>query len=67
MQELGNYRNKALLGLPVARECWPKLDAAEVRLRDLADRIANNESRDDSLMEELSGLSLDLASFSTSM
>lgn len=56
MQELGNYRNKALLGLPVARECWPKLDAAEVRLRDLADRIANNESRDDSLMEELSGL-----------
>lgn len=67
MQELGNYRNKALLGLPVARECWPKLDAAELRLRDLADRIADSSSRDDSLMEELSGLSLDLASFSTSM
>lgn len=67
MQELGNYRNKALLGLPVARECWPKLDAAEMRLRDLADRIADSEARDDSLMEELSGLSLDLASLSTSM
>lgn len=67
MQELGNYRNKALLGLPVARECWPKLDAAEARLRILADRLANSDARDDSLLEELSGLALDLASVSTAI
>lgn len=67
MQELGNYRNKALLGLPVARECWPKLDAAEARLRDLADRIADSDARDDVLLEELSGLALDLASVSTAI
>lgn len=67
MQELGNYRNKALLGLPVARECWPKLDAAEERLRDLSNRIADSDARDDSLLEELSGLALDLASVSTAI
>lgn len=67
LQELGNYRNKALLGLPVARECWPKLDAAEERLRNLADRIADSDARDDSLLEELSGLALDLASVSTAI
>lgn len=67
MQELGNYRNKALLGLPVARECWPKLDAAEARLRELADRIADSDARDDSLLEQLSGLALDLASVSTAI
>ncbi|MBB4612319.1 DUF3422 domain-containing protein [Novosphingobium taihuense] len=67
MQELGNYRNKALLGLPVARESWPKLDAAEERLRDLSNRIANSDARDDSLLEELSGLALDLASVSTAI
>ncbi|MFN3551515.1 MAG: DUF3422 domain-containing protein [Novosphingobium meiothermophilum] len=67
MQELGNYRNKALLGLPVARECWPKLDAAEERLRDLANRIAGSDARDDTLLEELSGLALDLASVSTAI
>ena len=67
LQELGNYRNKALLGLPVARECWPQLDRAEERLRDMADRIANSTTRDDSLMKELSGLALDLASVSTAV
>lgn len=67
MQELGNYRNKALLGLPVARECWPKLDAAEARLRDLTNRIADSDARDDSLLAELSGLALDLASVSTAI
>ena len=65
LQELGNYRNKALLGLPVARECWPRLDRAEARLRDLADRIASNTARDDTLLGELSALALDLASIST--
>ena len=67
LQELGNYRNKALLGLPVARECWPKLDAAEERLSDLANRIADSDARDDSLLEELSRLALDLASVATAI
>jgi len=67
LQELGNYRNRALLGLPVARECWPRLDEAERRLRDLADRVANSDERDDVLMEALSDLSLDLAGISTAI
>jgi uncharacterized membrane-anchored protein len=67
LQELGNYRNRALLGLPVARECWPRLDAAERRLRDLADRVADSDERDDELMEALSDLSLDLAGISTAI
>jgi hypothetical protein len=32
-QELGNYRNLALMGLPMARACWPRLDASEAALR----------------------------------
>ena len=67
VQELGNYRNRALLGLPVARECWPKLDAAEERLRDLAARIGNQDESDDRLTETLSKLSLELAAIETSI
>lgn len=67
LQELGNYRNKALLGLPVARECWPQLDMTEARLRNLFNRLASNEDRDDTLLEDLSVLALDLASVSTSI
>lgn len=67
LQELGNYRNRALLGLPVARECWPKLDEAEARLRDLAARIGNRDETDDQLMDTLSKLSLELAAIETSI
>lgn len=67
LQELGNYRNRALLGLPVARECWPKLDEAEARLRDLAARIDNRDETDDQLMETLSKLSVELAAIETSI
>jgi len=67
VQELGNYRNRALLGLPIARECWPKLDRAENRLRELAARIDNREETDDRLMETLSGLSLELAAIETAI
>jgi uncharacterized membrane-anchored protein len=67
LQELGNYRNKALLGLPVARECWPKLDKTEARLRNLFNSLASNEARDDTLLEDLSAIALDLASVSTSI
>ena len=67
LQELGNYRNKALLGLPVAQECWPLLNDAEARLSALASRIADSGARDDTLLEQLSGLALDLASVSASI
>lgn len=67
LQELGNYRNKALLGLPVARECWPQLDLTEASLRTLFNRLATNEARDDSILEDLSALALDLASVSTTI
>ena len=67
LQELGNYRNKALLGLPIARECWPRLDSTEASLRNLFNRLATNEARDDSILEDLSTLALDLASVSTSI
>ncbi len=67
LQELGNYRNRALLGLPMAQETWPRLDVAEKRLKELADRVANSDERDDTLMESLSALSLELATISTGL
>lgn len=67
LQELGNYRNKALLGLPTAQEAWPKLDEAEMRLTDLANRVAGKEDTDDVLMRELSALSLDLTAIATAI
>jgi uncharacterized membrane-anchored protein len=67
LQELGNYRNRALLGLPLARASWPRLNAAESSLRDLANRVARNLETDDQLLDSLSDLSLELASLSTGM
>jgi uncharacterized membrane-anchored protein len=61
LQELGNYRNLALLGLPVARESWPRLDEAERDLRSLGDELARTDVRDDELLERLCRVSLSLA------
>ncbi|MEL6876760.1 MAG: DUF3422 domain-containing protein [Pseudomonadota bacterium] len=60
LQELGNYRNRALLGLPVAQKIWPTLNDAEEQLTDLAHRIAGGDERDDALMQEISELSVSL-------
>ena len=65
LQELGNYRNRALLGLPAAQSAWPRLDAAEARLTDLAERVAADTETDDALMEKLSALSSELSAIST--
>lgn len=65
LQELGNYRNKALLGLPMAQEHWPRLDAIESELAKLADRLCGSGQRDDELMAELSSLSLELTTVAT--
>ncbi len=60
LQELGNYRNRALLGLPVAQKIWPSLNQAEEQLTKLAHRIAEGADTDDALMREISELSVDL-------
>lgn len=67
LQDLGNYRNKALMGLPAAQEAWPRLDAVGQKLSDLATRVAGQRDRDDTLMDELSGLSLELTSIANGM
>jgi uncharacterized membrane-anchored protein len=67
LQELGNYRNRALLGLPLAKASWRRIDDAEARLRDLSRRISEGSESDDALMAELSGLSFELMEISTSI
>ncbi|MDN3644795.1 DUF3422 domain-containing protein [Pontixanthobacter aestiaquae] len=55
LQELGNYRNLALLGLPLVQEYGPKADALEAQLSDHAERVALAEdgAHDDDLLQEL--------------
>lgn len=54
LQELGNYRNLALLGLPVAQEAWVHLDGIERRLSDAGRALTARSQRDDDLLEALS-------------
>ena len=61
LQELGNYRNMALLGLPAVRAQWPELDIIERKLRAFALSVSDPQSRDDMLLEDVAALSLDLA------
>lgn len=67
LQDLGNYRNKALMGLPVAQAAWPRLDRVGQRLSELANHVADDAARDDTLMDELSGLSLELNSIANAI
>jgi len=61
IQELGNYRKMALLGLPVAQQLSEQLAAAESRLADLSRAIAEEESKDEALLQDISALSATLA------
>lgn len=61
VQELGNYRNLALLGLPMAQEHGPRLDRLETQLAALASSIAEGEHQDEALLDALSDLSAKLA------
>lgn len=61
IQELGNYRKMALLGLPVAQRLGEQLAAAESRLADLSRAIAEAESSDEALLHDISALSATLA------
>lgn len=60
LQELGNYRNLALMGLPVAQAQSRLLHEAEARLGDLSHMLSRPEVRDDDLLSELSQLSLEI-------
>jgi uncharacterized membrane-anchored protein len=60
IQELGNYRNMALLGFPVVQQYGPQLDALEQRLSDHARRVASADEDDERLLADLSDISAEL-------
>ena len=61
LQELGNYRNMALLGLPLAQSLTPDVTRLEARLATLTGAVAERVSEDDRLLDELTYLSAELA------
>lgn len=61
LQELGNYRNMALLGLPDAQAEMPLLSALEQRLSALTHEIAAGADGESRLLGDLSDLSAELA------
>jgi len=61
LQELGNYRNLALLGLPDAQAETPLLTALEQRLSALTHEIAAGADGESRLLADLSDLSAELA------
>lgn len=61
LQELGNYRKMALLGLPVAQELLPQVTACERNTAALARELTDGGSTDDALLARLSNLSADVA------
>ena len=60
MQELGNYRNLALLGFPAVQQYGPQLDTLEDKLSEHARRVAEADQDDDMLLNELAGISSQL-------
>ncbi|ETI61058.1 hypothetical protein C100_18355 [Sphingobium sp. C100] len=54
LQELGNYRNLALLGLPVARAQWIALDQIDAAIAQTGRAVARHLARDDELLASLS-------------
>ncbi len=61
LQELGNYRNMALLGLPLAQRLTPDVSGLEQRLATLTRAVSERVSESDQLLDELSYLSAELA------
>ena len=61
LQELGNYRKIALLGLPEAQQATPLLNTLEQRLTAITSRVAQKEADADQVLEQLSALSAELA------
>lgn len=65
LQELGNYRNRALLGLPIAQKSWPELDAIESRLKEISLHLSDPNRTDDSLLMEISEIQSRLTAVAT--
>lgn len=61
LQELGNYRKMALLGLPVAQTAATSVSALERRLTNLTREIAAGAATDDTILADLLDLSAELA------
>lgn len=61
LQELGNYRKIALLGLPEAQKATPLLATLEQRLTDVTAQVAERNADADLVLERLSALSAELA------
>jgi uncharacterized membrane-anchored protein len=61
LQELGNYRNMALLGLPLAQQMTSAVTALEARLTELTRAVSERTSEDEHLLDELTFLSAELA------
>lgn len=59
-QELGNYRNLALLGLPVSQAGWRELDELEDKLNALTAAICDEGMTDDALLAEITRISIAL-------
>ncbi|ETI63172.1 hypothetical protein C100_13750 [Sphingobium sp. C100] len=66
LQELGNYRKMALLGLPEAQAATPLLSRLEQQLTDITARVAQPDADADAVLEALSALSAQLAQTLTS-
>lgn len=65
LQELGNYRNRALLGLPIAQQNWPELNEIEARLQEISSHLSDPERTDDSLLMEISEIQERLTAVAT--
>lgn len=65
VQELGNYRNLALLGLPVAQEFAAHVSRLEETLCETTRLIADRAIPDNLLLSSLSDLSADIARIAT--
>ncbi|UUL83061.1 DUF3422 domain-containing protein [Sphingomonas qomolangmaensis] len=61
LQELGNYRNMALLGLPMAQQLTPEVTAIEARLSALTHEVSERSTNDDALLDELTSVAAELA------
>tara|TARA_B100000749_G_scaffold113342_1_gene86610 strand:+ start:55 stop:1380 length:1326 start_codon:yes stop_codon:yes gene_type:complete len=63
LQELGNYRNLALVGLPPVQRLMPELNALEARLAKHAQALADDDAArdDEDLLRDLSKVSAELA------
>jgi uncharacterized membrane-anchored protein len=53
LQELGNYRNLALIGLPIARAAWGRLNEIEHALALTGQALRDGGQRDDDLLASL--------------